>query len=138
MTNTLRTWNRKGYTVEEQEFDYNLHKFAVIVDDEKVAEIVPADVMDMDDIIKDLDAGIDVNGWDNGNGETVDLPVYVVETENPKKAALNDHAITEHGRSYSRKLAEQWYNGIFDRGLTVMLSKLQYEDIELIEERVEK
>lgn len=71
MKNTLRTWQRKGYTVEEQEFDYNLHKFVVIQEDEEDQEIVPDSIEVMKEIIHALDNGEDVDGWENGNGETI-------------------------------------------------------------------
>lgn len=71
MKNTLRTWNRKGYTVEEREFDYNLHKFVVIQEDAEDQEIVPDSIEVMKEIIHALDNGEDVDGWENGNGETI-------------------------------------------------------------------
>ena len=136
--NKMKTWERKGYTVEERDFDYDLHKFVVVVDDEDAAEIVPDTVENMQDVISQLDAGEDAIGWENGNGETVSLPQYIVESEDPEKIKRGGFGIVECFRSYSRKEAEKLYNGIYDKGMTVMLSKLDHGEMELIKERVEE
>jgi hypothetical protein len=67
----MRTWEREGYYVREVEFDYDLHAFEVIKDNEIIATITPATIEDMNLIISDLDNGEDVNGWEDGNGNTV-------------------------------------------------------------------
>ncbi len=67
----MRTWNRNGYEVVEREFDYDLHVFDVIKDDEIIATITPDGIESMDSIIADLDSGLDVDGWEDGNGNTI-------------------------------------------------------------------
>lgn len=69
----IKVWERKGYTVEEKEFDYDLHQFDVIKDGEIIATITPGSVEDMKSIIEDLDAGEDVDGWEDGNGNTISI-----------------------------------------------------------------
>lgn len=71
----MRTWERIGYTVEEIEFDHDLHEFNVVQSGEVIATITPADLENMDVIIETLDAGDDVNGWEDGNGNVVCLNV---------------------------------------------------------------
>lgn len=66
----LRTWERKGYTVEMVVHDYDLRVFEVIQGD-KVQTIYPATIEDMQAIIEDLDNGEDVDGWEDGNGNTI-------------------------------------------------------------------
>ena len=70
---TMKTWQRKGYTVEEREFDYDLLKFVVIQEDEEDQEIVPDSFEVMAEIVHALDNGEDVDGWENGNGETIKI-----------------------------------------------------------------
>lgn len=67
----MRKWEREGYTVEEREFDYDLHCFAVIVPGKKEQIITPGSIEDMNSIIADLDAGEDVTGWEDGMGNTI-------------------------------------------------------------------
>jgi len=134
----MKIWSRNGYTVEEREFDYNLHKFVIVVDGEDAAEIVPDTVEDMQDVISQLDTGEEAVGMADGQGGEVYLPQYIVDVEDPRKVALSDFGITQHINTYSRKEAEKLYNGIFDKGLTVLLSKLEHGEIELIEERIEE
>jgi hypothetical protein len=67
----MRTWEREGYTVEEKAFDYDLHEFDVIKDGETVATITPGSIESMTEIIADLDNGEDVDGWEDGKGNTI-------------------------------------------------------------------
>lgn len=69
----MRTWVREGYTVEEVEFDHDLHEFEVKKGDEVIATITPGSIEDMQAIIEDLDNGEDVNGWEDGNGNTISV-----------------------------------------------------------------
>lgn len=69
----LKIWERKGYSVEEKEFDFGLHQFEVIKDDEVIATITPGTVEDMKQIIRELDNGEDVDGWEDGNGNTINI-----------------------------------------------------------------
>ena len=66
----LRTWERNGYTVKMVDFDYDLKAFEVVQGD-KVQTITPATIEDMKSIIADLDAGEDVDGWEDGLGNTI-------------------------------------------------------------------
>ena len=69
----LRTWERNTYIVEEKEFDGDLHEFDVIKNGEVIATINPATIEDMQAIIEDLDNGEDVDGWEDGNGNTINI-----------------------------------------------------------------
>jgi hypothetical protein len=70
----MRTWTRKGYTVREIEFDYDLHQFEVVRDNgEIIATITPFDLDDQNDIIEALDAGQGVEGWEDGMGNTITI-----------------------------------------------------------------
>lgn len=66
----LRTWERNGYTVEMVEWDYDLKAFEVI-QGEETQTIVPTTIEDMNEIIEALDNGEDVDGWEDGNGNTI-------------------------------------------------------------------
>jgi len=69
----MRTWEREGYIVVEKEFDYDLHEFEVVKGEEVVATITPSDIENMNEIIEALDAGEDVNGWEDGSGNTISV-----------------------------------------------------------------
>jgi len=70
----MRTWTRNGYKVVEVEFDYDLHQFEVISDNgEIIATITPPDLDNQNEIIKALDAGEDVEGWEDGHGNTISI-----------------------------------------------------------------
>lgn len=70
----MRIWEREGYFVREVELDYDLHMFEVVKGDEVIATIVPPAIEDMNDVIAELDAGADVNGWEDGMGNTIYIP----------------------------------------------------------------
>lgn len=67
----LKKWKREGYTVVEREFDYDLHVFAVIVVGKKEQIITPDSIESMKSIIESLDNGEDVDGWEDGMGNTI-------------------------------------------------------------------
>jgi hypothetical protein len=68
----MRTWEREGYTVVEKAFNFDLHEFDVVMDSgEVVGTITPATLEDMATIVEDLDAGADVDGWEDGKGNTI-------------------------------------------------------------------
>jgi len=68
----MRTWERSGYKVVEKAFDFDLHEFDVVMEyGEVVGTISPATLKDMAEIVADLDAGEDVDGWEDGNGNTI-------------------------------------------------------------------
>lgn len=69
----MKTWEREGYTVEEVAHDHDLHAFEVTKGEEVIATITPATIEDMEEIIKHLDAGEDVDGWEDGTGNTVSI-----------------------------------------------------------------
>ncbi|HDX9614513.1 TPA: hypothetical protein ROY01_005707 [Bacillus toyonensis] len=69
----MKTWNRKGYTVEEVEYNYDLHAFEIIQNEKVVATITPNTIEDMQQIIEDLNNGEDVNGWEDGMGNTISI-----------------------------------------------------------------
>lgn len=69
----MRTWQRKGYTVEERAFDHDLHCFAVVQPGQEDQIIYPATIEDMQAIIADLDNGADVDGWEDGMGNTISI-----------------------------------------------------------------
>lgn len=71
----MRIWKREGYIVEEVELDHDLHQFEVKVGNDIVATIVPSDIDDMERIIEDLNAGEGVEGWEDGMGNTITIPV---------------------------------------------------------------
>jgi hypothetical protein len=71
----MRTWERDTYYIDEEAFDYDLHKFSVYTDDgEFIAEIYPNSIPEMEAIIDDLDNGADVDGWEDGQGNTIKIP----------------------------------------------------------------
>lgn len=72
----MKTWERKGYKIEERDFDYSLHVFAVIQDGQEEQIIYPATIEDMQEIIADLDAGAEVKGWEDGNGNDIIIVGY--------------------------------------------------------------
>lgn len=68
----MRTWVREGYEVVEKDFDRDLHEFDVIRDNgELIGTITPATLKDMEAIIRDLNNGEDVDGWEDGRGGTI-------------------------------------------------------------------
>ena len=69
----MKTWLRVGYDVVEVPFDHDLHQFNVVQDGEVLFEINPATLEDQAQIIADLDAGHDVNGWEDGMGNTISI-----------------------------------------------------------------
>ena len=77
----MRTWERNGYKVVEQEFDYSLHQFAVIVPGKKDQVITPDSIESMDSIIADLDNGEEVEGWEDGMGNTIYTNPDLLEDE---------------------------------------------------------
>lgn len=68
----LRTWNRSTYTVEMVDYDADLKAFDVVQDGE-TQTIYPATIDDMHSIIADLDAGEDVDGWEDGLGNPIGI-----------------------------------------------------------------
>lgn len=69
---SIKRWERENYVVREEDFDGALHMF-VVWQYGIPQEIVPNTIEDMESIIKDLDEGADVKGWEDGNGNSVYL-----------------------------------------------------------------
>lgn len=69
----MKTWRTDWYTVEEREFDYDLHQFVVVKRDGTEHPVIPGDLDAQAYIIAALDRGDDVNGWDDGAGGTVTI-----------------------------------------------------------------
>ncbi|PPQ49144.1 hypothetical protein C5G87_07155 [Paenibacillus peoriae] len=67
----MKIWTREGYEVLEVAFDRDLHQFEIVQDGETRFTITPPDLESQAQIISDLDAGEDVNGWEDGNGNTI-------------------------------------------------------------------
>lgn len=71
----MRTWERENYYVAEEAFDHDLHKFVIYSNDDEVfGEIYPNSIEDMETVIDDLDNGADVDGWEDGQGNTIKIP----------------------------------------------------------------
>lgn len=66
----FKKWERDKYTVEMVGFDHDLKAFEVIQGD-KVQTIYPASIAIMEEIIEYLDNGIDIDGWEDGDGNTI-------------------------------------------------------------------
>ena len=69
----MKTWKRENYTVVEKEFDNDLHEFDIIKEGEAIATITPCSLDEMQGIIKDLDNGECVDGWEDGKGNTISI-----------------------------------------------------------------
>ena len=70
----LKKWTRERYTVEERPDGLNgLSWFAIMEGGEVADYIYPGSHWDQVRIIDALDAGEDVNGWDNGAGNPVKI-----------------------------------------------------------------
>lgn len=73
--NEMRIWKRNGYIVREVDFDGDLHEFEIIKNGKVIATITPADLDDMAQIVADLDAGEGVDGWEDGMGNVISIPL---------------------------------------------------------------
>lgn len=69
----MKKWVRESYEVVEVDFNHDLHQFNVIKDGEVVSSINPGDLDAQAEIIAALDAGEDVNGWEDGMGNTISI-----------------------------------------------------------------
>ena len=69
----MRAWKRNGYIIEEREFDYDLHCFAVVQIEKEDQIITPDSIESMNSIIIDLNNGEDVDGWEDGMGNTITI-----------------------------------------------------------------
>ena len=69
----METWKREGYIVKEKEFDFDLHEFDVIKNNEVIATITPDSLRSMQEIIVDLNRGDCVDGWEDGKGNTIHI-----------------------------------------------------------------
>jgi hypothetical protein len=69
----MKKWERENYTVLEIEHDHSLHAFEIIQGEEVKHTIYPGSISEMESIKEDLDAGEDVEGWEDGMGNTIRL-----------------------------------------------------------------
>ncbi|GGP14218.1 hypothetical protein [Oceanobacillus neutriphilus] len=78
----MKVWQREEngvkYEVVEVPFDGDLHEFTVVEYDSEntgdvLATISPVDLEDQERIIKDLDNGNGVDGWEDGMGNTISI-----------------------------------------------------------------
>lgn len=69
----MKKWYRNGYFVQEVSFNFALHEFQIIRHAKVIHTITPETIEDMNRIIEALDAGEDVNGWEDGNGQTISI-----------------------------------------------------------------
>lgn len=75
----MKTWQRKGYSVVEREFNYDLHEFDIVVGNAVIATITPDNLEDMNDIVEQLDNGADpvAEAWEDGMGNIITLEIDV-------------------------------------------------------------
>lgn len=66
----MKTWERETYTVEMIEFDGDLKAFEV-TQSGKIQTITPDSIETMNQIIENLDNEEDVDGWEDGMGNTI-------------------------------------------------------------------
>ena len=69
----MRVWKKEGYEVHEVEFDGDLHAFEVVKDGEVIAAFTPNTIEDMEQLIEDLNNSEDVDGWEDGMGNTINI-----------------------------------------------------------------
>lgn len=69
----MRVWKKEGYEVHEVEFDGDLHMFEVVKDGEVIAVFTPNTIEDMEQLIEDLNNSEDVDGWEDGMGNTINI-----------------------------------------------------------------
>ena len=100
----MKTWERKGYEVVEEEFDGDLNVFNVVKNGEVIGTIYPADYDQMLEIITDLDAGHDVNGWEDGRGNTINTNVTFEAYDDLVRDVLKKLAYRD------RKIVYDWIN----------------------------
>ena len=67
----MKKWNfNNGITVEEKEYDRELHCFAVFSKAKYLGDVYPETIEDMESCVEDLDEGNDPisAGWEDGLG----------------------------------------------------------------------
>ena len=68
-----KKWTREGYTIEMIDFDFDLKHFLVKQENGMTHTIAPATIEDMKEIVKALDNGEDVDGWEDGKWNTISI-----------------------------------------------------------------
>lgn len=114
----MKIWTRDGYKVVEVAFDRDLHQFNIVREGEVLYVINPATLEDQAQIIADLNAGHDVNGWEDGNGNTIYLDIEPSPpTEYVNSPWLADHlGVTKQYIGKAAKSAlKAGYRGSFPR-----------------------
>lgn len=70
----VRETDKFAYEVVEVSFDHDLHEFMVVKEGgDVVATITPSDLENQAEIIEALNAGEDIRGWEDGNGNTINF-----------------------------------------------------------------
>lgn len=72
----MREWSfSNGITVEEENYNYDLHCFSVFCNGEKLGVVYPDDIPAMDSCINSLDSGNDpiTGSWEDGMGNSCTL-----------------------------------------------------------------
>lgn len=110
----MRTWERDTYTVNEVEFDGDLHEFDVNKNGEVIATITPDSVDAMYEIILDLDNGVDVDGWEDGKGNVINTNIIVEVTTEHVKNELEELAYRNEEIVYGWMRDDRVLNTIAD------------------------
>jgi hypothetical protein len=67
----MKSWTIGNVEVFEEKFDFDLHCFRIVIEGKEDQYIYPQTFDDMDLLIDALDRGLDINGFENGFGETI-------------------------------------------------------------------
>lgn len=105
----MKTWNRNGYVIEERHYSPTLNKFSIIVDGEEAHEIIPEDKYKMNFIMKLLDKGEDITGWEDGSGGRINLTTYALLLTAKDNEWADSNTLIE---SYSMKEVTESFNNI--------------------------
>ncbi|ODP26191.1 hypothetical protein PTI45_04469 [Paenibacillus nuruki] len=67
----MHTWMRDNYKIIPIEHHHGLYKFEVVQNNEVIAVISPATLIQQKQVITALDEGEDIHGWDDCTGNTI-------------------------------------------------------------------
>lgn len=67
----MKEWLRNGYRVKEVEFDYDLHALEIVQNNKVIATMTFDSMEQMQETFNQLNAGADVDGWEDGMGNTI-------------------------------------------------------------------
>lgn len=131
-------WVEKGYTVIAAEHDYDLKKFEVYQEDELVGTIYPDDLEQQEQIIKDLNNHVNVDGWEtnDGQGGEIELKRYVIESVDTKadEAGTGTPVESFNGNGY-KEMKRLFDTMNWDEGKTLLFGTKHKGEYELIEEK---